>query len=106
MATAKTRAPSDGLYRSVWFGGLAVRTAFIAVLIVITARVSSPQVEHMSSIWETPSDVARVALGAAVCGWLLVNLFKVPKDSGGYRTWLYLGPILLPLAILVAAVAW
>jgi hypothetical protein len=42
----------------------------------------------------------------AVCSWLFVHLFIVPKDPGGYRTWLYLGIIILPLAVLVAKVAW
>jgi hypothetical protein len=85
---------------------LAVRTIFLIILIVITGRVAAPQLEHIWSIWESPSDVARVALGVAVCGWLLINLFIIPKDPGGYRTWLYLGPVLLPLAILCAVVAW
>lgn len=106
MNAARAKAPDAIISRAVWFGGLAVRTLFIAILIVITARVAGPQLEHIWSIWETPSDVVRVALGVAVCSWLLVNLFIVPKDLGGYRTWLYLGPILLPLAILVAVVAW
>ena len=92
--------------RTVRFGGLAVRTLFIAILIVITARVAGPQLEHISSIWETPSDVVRVALGVAVCIWLVVNLFILPRDAGGYRTWLYLGPVLLPLAMLCTIVAW
>lgn len=104
MTTAK--AQDAEISRAVWFGGLAVRTVFIAILIVITARVAGPQLEHIWSIWETPSDLVRVALGVAVCSWLLVHLFVLPKDPGGYRTWLYLGPVLLPLAILVTVVAW
>ena len=104
MITAK--APETEISTAVWFGGLAVRTIFIAILVVITARVAGPQLERIWSIWETPSDVARVALGVAVCSWLLVHLFILPKDPGGYRTWLYLGPVLLPLTILVAVVAW
>lgn len=63
MTTVKAKTPDAGLSRAVWFGGLAVRTVFIAILIVITARVASPQLESIWSIWETPSDVARVALG-------------------------------------------
>lgn len=106
MNTAKTKAPGARWSRSVWFGGLAVRTIFIASLIAVTARVASPQVEHMGSLWETPSDVVRVLLGAAVCGWLLVHAFILPKDAGGYRTWLYLGLAMLPLSVLVAVVIW
>jgi hypothetical protein len=103
---AKTKAPGEEISRSVRLAGLAVRTVFIAILIVITARVSSPQLEHIWSLWETPSDLVRVAVGVAVCGWLLVHLFIVPKDADGYRTWLYLGSIILPLSILCAVVVW
>jgi hypothetical protein len=106
VTTAKAKSPGGEISRAVWFGGLAVRTLFIGILIVITARVAGPQLERIWSIWETPSDLARVALGVAVCSWLLVQIFIVPKDPGGYRTWLYLGPVLLPLAVLIAVVAW
>jgi F0F1-type ATP synthase membrane subunit a len=87
VSEAKKTASGE-LSRTVWFGGLTVRTVFIAILIVITARVASPQIEHIWAIWETPSDLVRVALGFAVCVWLVVHLFIVPKDAGGYRTWL------------------
>ncbi|MBV8919196.1 hypothetical protein [Bradyrhizobium sp.] len=92
--------------KSVWLGGLAFRTVFIAILIAITARVSSPELEHIWSLWETPSDLVRVALGAVVCGWLFVHVFILPKDADGYRTWLYLGLIILPMAALCAVVIW
>lgn len=106
MEAAETKAPGAKISRTVRLGGLAVRTIFIAILVVITARVASPQVEHIWSLWETPSDLIRVALGVAVCIWLLVHLFIVPKDPGGYRTWLYLGIIILPLSILCTVVIW
>jgi F0F1-type ATP synthase membrane subunit a len=104
--TAKTKAPGGDISRGIWLGGLAVRTIFIAILIVITARVASPQIEHIWSLWETPGDVIRVALGLAVCAWLLVHVFIVPKDPDGYRTWLYLGFAILPLSVLCAVVIW
>ena len=97
---------SSDLSTAVWFGGLTVRSIFIASLILITARVASPQMEHIWAIWETPSDLARVAIGFAVCVWLAVHLFILPKDAGGYRTWLYLGVGILPLAVLCAFVIW
>jgi hypothetical protein len=92
--------------RTVWIAGLAVRTIFIAILIVITARVASPQNEHIWAIYETPSDLCRVAIGFVVCVWLIVHLFILPKDAGGYRTWLYLGVTVLPLSVLCAFVIW
>ena len=97
---------SSEMSTAVWFGGLTVRSIFIAVLIVITVRVASPQMEHIWAIWETPSDLARVAIGFAVCLWLAVHLFILPKDAGGYRTWLHLGVVILPLAALCAFVIW
>ena len=106
MSTVKTKDPDDKISRGVWFGGLAVRTIFIAILIIITARVASPQVEHMWTIWETPGDVIRVALGAGVCFWLIIHIFILPKDAVGYRTWLYLGLVILPLSVLCAVVIW
>jgi hypothetical protein len=106
VSTAKAKDSDEKISRSVWLGGLAVRTIFIAILIVVTARVANPQMEHIWSLWETPGDVVRVALGVAVCGWLLVHIFILPKDAAGYRTWLYLGLAILPLSLLCAVVIW
>jgi cell division protein FtsW (lipid II flippase) len=83
---------SGEMSRTVWFGGLTVRSVFIAILILI--------------IWETPSDFARVAIGFAVCLWLAVHLFILPKDAGGFRTWLHLGVVILPLSVLCAFAIW
>jgi len=90
----------------VWIGGTAVRTLFLIVLMVVTARVASPQIENIWSIFETPGDLIRVALGLVVCVWLLANLFILPKDPGAYRTWLYLGITVLPLSVFCAFVIW
>jgi hypothetical protein len=90
----------------MWLAGLAVRTLFILILIVITARVSTPQLEHITSLYETPSDLVRVLLGFAVCVWLAFHIFILPKDPGGYRTWALLGAIVLPLTILCAVWVW
>src|SRR6202012_5460473 len=72
---------------SVWAGGVAVRTIFLLVLAVLTARVASPQMERLTSLYETPGDLIRVLIGVAVCAWFVVNVFKLPKDGGAYRTW-------------------
>jgi hypothetical protein len=94
--------PSTG----VWFGGVAVRTLFLIVLTVLTARVASPQIEHISSAYETPGDLIRVLMGFGICAWFVVNLFILPKDPGAYRTWMYLGLAVLPLSVLCAFVVW
>jgi hypothetical protein len=90
----------------IWYGGVAGRTLFLIVLIVLTARVASPQIERLSSVYETPGDLIRVLMGVGVCAWFVVNLFVLPKDAGAYRTWMYLGLALLPLAVLCAFVVW
>ena len=90
----------------IWFAGVAVRTLFLIVLTVLTARVASPQIERLSSIHETPGDLIRVLMGVGVCAWFIVNLFILPKDAGAYRTWMYMGLALLPLAALCAYVVW
>ncbi|MGE5158122.1 MAG: hypothetical protein ACM3OF_08235 [Gemmatimonas sp.] len=92
--------------RTVRFAGLAVRTIFIVVLIVITARVARPQMERLRTLFDTPADVVRVALGVAVCLWLIVHIFILPKDPGGYRIWLYIGLGLVPLSVLCAVLIW
>jgi hypothetical protein len=90
----------------IWYGGVAVRTVFLIVLTVLTARVASPQIERLSSLYETPGDLIRVLMGVGVCAWFVVNLFILPKDAGAYRTWMYLGLALLPLSVLCAFVVW
>lgn len=90
----------------VWFGGVAVRTLFLIVLTILTARVASPQMERLSSLYETPGDLVRVLMGLGVCSWFIVNLFILPKDPGAYRTWMYLGLAVVPLSVLCAFVVW
>jgi hypothetical protein len=104
--TANQKLPDAKLSTTVWLAGVVARTLFIGILIFITARVASPQLEHISSLYETPSDLVRVALGGVVCLWLAVNLFILPKDAEGYRQWAQMGVILVPLAVLCAIVVW
>jgi F0F1-type ATP synthase membrane subunit a len=94
--------PPPGVRRT----GLIFRTIFICILVVITARVANPEVEHIWSVYETPGDLIRVVLGFAVCVWLIVHLFVLPKDATGYRTWFYMGFALIPLSILLSVVIW
>jgi len=105
MNTAK-KSPEVILTTPVWVAGVALRAIFLVILMVITMRVSSPQVEHLRSLFKTPDELIRVALGFAVCVWLFINLFILPKDPGAYRIWLYLGLALVPLSVLCAVVIW
>ena len=105
-ATAKKSDAKLQVSTGVWFGGVAVRTLFLILLTVLTARVASPQIEYISSLYETPDDLIRVVLGFAVCTWFVTNLFMLPKDPDAYRTWMYLGPAVLPLSMLCVFVGW
>jgi len=101
-AETTSRPPSFRLKLS----GTIARTIFILLLVVVTIRVASPQVETYRSMLETPDDFVRVLLGVLVCMWCMVNLFVLPKDAEAYRTWIYLGLAIVPLSVLCAFVAW
>jgi hypothetical protein len=99
-------SPKAILPARVRIAGTVLRTLFIIVLVAVTVRVASPQVESIWSAYETPGELIRIALGGAVCSWLVVHLFILPKDADGYRIWQYLGLAVLPLAFLCAFIVW
>jgi hypothetical protein len=86
--------------------GILLRALFLVAILVIIARVSIPQSEKLWSVYETPGDLARIALGGAAGLWIVVQLFTMPKQPDAYRSWIYLGLILAPLVILLAIAAW
>jgi hypothetical protein len=86
--------------------GHLLRATFLLALVVLAVRVSAPQSETVWSAYETPGDLIRLVLGAAVAIGILVQLFRPPKDAQAYRTWAYLGIILAPLAVVVAVAVW
>ena len=90
----------------VRIAGIVLRALFIGILIVVTARVASPQTERFWSAYETPGDLVRITLGLSVCLWLAVHVFILPKDAEAFRTWFFLGLAILPLALLCAIVVW
>jgi hypothetical protein len=85
---------------------LLLRAVFLLALVVVAIRASAPQNETVWSAYETPGDLIRLILGAAVAIGILVQLFRPPKDAHAYRTWAYLGIILAPLAVAIAVAAW
>jgi hypothetical protein len=103
--TAAGGATSTSLPVLVRIGGIAFRTLFILILAVLTVRVASPQNESVWSSYETPGDLIRIVLGFAVCVWLVTQIFRLPKDSDGYWTWIYLSP-LIPLSLLCTIEIW
>jgi hypothetical protein len=85
---------------------LLLRGAFIILLAAITALVSLPQNELISTAYDTPGDVVRLALGFGLCVWMLYHLFTRPKDSGAYRTWFYFGLVGVPFAVICLIAIW
>ncbi len=51
-------------------------------------------------------DLVRMALGLAVCAWLVIQLWNGPKTANGYRVWLYLGLVAVPFASICLVAIW
>ena len=85
---------------------IVLRALFIGALVAVTVRVSSPQSESLASVYETPGDLVRLALGFAVCLWIVIHMFMLPRTAEGYRMWIYLGFVVAPLAWAVAIIIW
>jgi hypothetical protein len=79
---------------------------FIVVLLVVIWRVSRPQTAPLWSVYEMPGDFIRLALGLIVGVWMVIQLFKLPDDADGYRTWVYLGCVAVPFALILAVASW
>lgn len=88
------------------FAGLTLRSVFLIALAVLTFRVALPQNETIATAYDTPDDLVRLALGFAVCGWLVFELFRLPRDAGGYRSWLYIGIAGVPFALICLYYTW
>jgi hypothetical protein len=41
-----------------------------------------------------------------MCLWIVIHMFMLPRTAEGYRTWIYLGFVLAPLAWAVAFFIW
>ncbi len=101
-----SKAPASNVSLGLRMASTVLRALFIACLVVITLRVSAPQNETIWTAYDTPSDLVRMVLGLAVCVWLVVQLFKAPRDASQYRTWLYLGLVAVPFAVMCLIAVW
>jgi hypothetical protein len=101
-----TRTPASTVPLVLRILAMILRALFLAALIIIIARVSSPQSETIWAVYETPEDLIRLALGFTACVWLVIHIFMLPKDAEGYRTWLYFGPVGVPLVWVIAVAKW
>ena len=85
---------------------ILLRTVFFGALIAITVRLSSPQSETIWNVYETPGDLIRLALGFAVCLWIVIHFFMFPKKTDIYRGWVYLGLVVAPVPCAAAILIW
>jgi hypothetical protein len=83
-----------------------LRALVFGALVAITVRVSSPQSETIWTVYDTPRDLIMLALGFAVCLWIVIRFFRFPKTAEAYRTWVYFGLVLAPLAVATAIAIW
>ena len=101
---AKLLAPEVPLRLRI--AGLVLRTLFIGIFMVLVARVSLPLNETIWSAYDTPGDLIRVVVGLVACLWMLFHVFTLPKDAEAYRTWIYLGLVVVPIALVCVIAFW
>jgi hypothetical protein len=99
-------APGTDIPLAMRAAGTVLRVVFIASLLAITVRVALPQSETIWTIYDSPGDLVRLALGLAVCIWIAVQLFRAPKDRHAYQTWLYFGLAAVPFALIFLVAVW
>jgi hypothetical protein len=104
--STETGAPRRPVTTATKVAGGLIRIVFMCALVAVIVLVSWPQSETLETAYETPGDLARLALGLAAGIWILVHLFIPPRDPASYRTWVYLGLVLIPLALIYALVMW
>jgi len=103
---ADGEAAHSGIPLRLRISSLVLRAVFIVLLLVVTLRVSMPQNETVWTAYDTPGDLVRMALGFAVCVWLIIQLFIFPKDAEAYRTWLYVGLVGVPFTLICIFGTW
>lgn len=86
--------------------GACLRALFIILLLIATVHASLPQSESIWTVYDTPGDLIRLALGLAVGVWGTIQLFTVPKDIHAFRTWFYVGLLAIPLLIVCVIGTW
>ena len=102
----KAESPTSDVRTWQRIAGFTLRTVFIAMLVALTFRVSLPQNETIQTAYDTPNDLVRLALGIVVCVWLVIQLFRTPRDGTAYRTWFYLGLAAVPFALICLVYVW
>jgi archaellum biogenesis protein FlaJ (TadC family) len=87
-------------------GALVLRAVFIGLVLVMTVHASLPENSNFWNIYETPSDLIRLLLGIAVCVWVTIQLFVIPKDDHALQTWFFLGLAGVPFILICIVGTW
>jgi hypothetical protein len=83
--------------------GSVSRAAFLIVVAIVTLRFSLPDTLDAGTLAHSSiADFARAAIGVAIAVFLLVELFRRPKDEHGYKAWTYIGLALCAVLAFVA----
>jgi TRAP-type C4-dicarboxylate transport system permease small subunit len=106
MSPSDTQLPAANVPAWLRMVGQTLRVAFLITLAVLTCRVSLPQNETIATAYDTPNDLIRLALGFAVCVWLIIQLFRPPHDAAGYRAWFYVGLAGVPFSLICLFAVW
>jgi|SRR5271166_3459624 len=106
MGAHSDTAAEQEVSRPLKIAAVLLRSAFLIALVVLVVRVSLPQNESIWTVYDTLGDVVRLLLGLLVIVWILYHLFRLPKDAQGYRTWTYLGLVLVPLTLVALFAFW
>jgi TRAP-type C4-dicarboxylate transport system permease small subunit len=102
----ETNRPAAQISTRLRMAAIVLRSLFIAILAVLTWRVSSPQSQTIWTVHHTPGDLIRLVLGLGACTWMLIQVFSLPKDAAAYRTWLYVGLAVVPFGLLLVVAVW
>jgi len=85
---------------------MSLRALVLGALVAMTVHLSSPQSETIWTVYDTPGDLIRLALGFAICLWIVIRFFRFPKRAEVYRGWVSLGLVIAPLAVVTAIAIW
>lgn len=100
------KSAADEIPHRLRMAGMVLRAVFIACMLVITVRVSMPQNETIWTAYDTAGDLVRLVLGLAVCSWIVMQLFRLPRDAQSYRTWFNFGLAAVPFALICLVAIW
>ena len=86
--------------------GFILRVALVVSLVILVGHLSMPETKTVWRVYESPSDFFRIMCGVALCAWIAAQLLRAPKDAKALQTWLYLGLLAVPFALLCIVGTW